>query len=636
MRRNFCQPEKNSSNFAGVCFRKRNRYCSFIRNPLKPELLAPAKNLDVAIAAVDHGADAVYMGADKFGAREAAGNSLRDVAKALAYAHRFGVKLYLTLNTILYEHELDEARRLAVEAYEMGCDALIVQDMAFLEMDLPPIALHASTQAHNATPEKVKFLQDAGFSRVVLARELSLSQVADIRAAAPNVELEAFVHGALCVSYSGQCYLSSYLTGRSANRGVCAQPCRSAYNLIDGRGKTLAKGKHLLSLRDLNLTEHLPGLAQAGVCSFKVEGRLKEAGYVKNVVAHYRKAIDSAFLGQKKPSSGQIHLSFDPQPGKTFSRGFTACFADGNPRSMACISTPKSLGEQVGVIRQVGSSYIDVKLKAAVSAGDGICFFGKNGALQGANVNRVEGSRLFLQEVSGAAAGAAVFRSFDIAFQRQLAGSTARRSVDVKMLLEATPTTVRVTVTDEDDISASLRIDRSNVSADSEAKTLAAVKAQLAKSGGSMFRVVRVDVSTDKPYFYAISELNCWRRTVLEQLEQKRQSLYAVERKHIEKSTVPYPDLALGFNGNVLNSYARKFYERHGVADVSPAFEQKQPRGAVALMTTRYCLLRELGFCRQKKSDSMLYEPLFLENNGYKLRLKFNCRRCEMTVEKVE
>lgn len=604
----------------------------FIRNPLKPELLAPAKNLDAAIAAVDHGADAVYMGADKFGAREAAGNSLCDVAKALAYAHRFGVKLYLTLNTILYEHELAEARRLAVAACEMGCDALIVQDMAFLEMDLPPIALHASTQAHSASPEKVKFLRDVGFSRVVLARELSPAQVADIRAAAPGVELEAFVHGALCVSYSGQCYLSSYLTGRSANRGACAQPCRSAYNLIDGSGKTIVKGKHLLSLRDLNLTDHLLDLAQAGVCSFKVEGRLKDVGYVKNVVAHYRKAIDSAFLGQKKPSSGHVCLRFDPQPTKTFSRGFTACFAAGTPQSMASINTPKSLGEQVGIIRNVGSRSIDVELSAGVSAGDGLCFFDKSGALHGANVNRVEGSRLFLQSVAGAAAGAPVFRSFDVAFQRQLAGCSAQRRVEVAMLLEATPSSVRLTATDEDDISASLCISRSNAPADSEANALSTVKEQLKKSGGSMFRVVRVDVATDKPYFYPISELNRWRRTVLEQLEQKRPALCAAERRRIEKNTAPYPDSALTFKGNVLNSYAKKFYERHGVADVSPAFEQEQPQGAVALMTTRYCLLRELGFCKQQKQGRVLREPLFLENNGRRLRLTFDCHACEMTL----
>jgi putative protease len=601
---------------------------------LKPELLAPAGNLDAAIAAVNHGADAVYMGAEKFGAREAAGNSLCDVAKALAYAHRFGAKLYLTLNTILYERELDEARRLAVEAFEMGCDALIVQDMAFLEMDLPPIALHASTQAHNASPEKVKFLQDVGFSRVVLARELSLLQVAGVRAAARTVELEAFVHGALCVSYSGQCYLSHYLAGRSANRGVCAQPCRSAYDLIDGSGRTVVKGKHLLSLRDLNLTAHLRSLAQAGVCSFKIEGRLKDVGYVKNVVAHYRKAIDEIFFGQKKPSSGQAYFNFNPQPGKTFSRGFTTYFADGTPQSIASVSTPKSVGEKVGVIQQVGSSYVEVKLSVEVCAGDGVCFFGKGGTLHGANVNRVEGSRLFLQDMSGAAAGAAVFRSFDIAFQRQLAGSSAQRLVDAKMLFEATPASVRITATDEDGISASLRIDKNNVMANNEAKALDTVREQLKKSGSSMFRIACVDVHTDRPYFYAISELNGWRRTVLAQLAQKRQAQYIVPHKEIEKNTVPYPDLALSFKGNVLNSRAKRFYERHGVADISPAFEQEPPQGAAALMTTRYCLLRELGFCRKKEEGRTLQEPLFLENNGYKLRLKFDCKSCEMTVEK--
>jgi putative protease len=601
---------------------------------LKPELLAPAKNFEVAVAAVNHGADAVYMGADRFGAREAAGNSLRDVTKAAAYAHRFGAKLYLTLNTILYERELSEARRIAVAAYEVGCDALIVQDMAFLEMDLPPIALHASTQAHNASPEKVKFLQDVGFSRVVLARELSLSQIADVRAAAPSVELEAFVHGALCVSYSGQCYLSQHLTGRSANRGVCAQPCRSAYSLIDGSGKTLVKGKHLLSLRDLNLTARLSGLAQAGVCSFKVEGRLKDAGYVKNVVAHYRKAIDAAFLGQKKPSSGQIYFSFNPQPDKTFSRGFTTYFADGNPQNLASLNTPKSLGEKVGAIQQVGNGYVDVKLKVEVSAGDGICFLDKSGALHGANVNRVEGFRLFLQDASGAAAGAEVFRNFDIAFQRQLAGSSAQRLVDVKMLLEATPTSVCLTATDEDNISTYLAIDKENIVANSEVKALNTVREQLKKSGNFMFRITQVDVNTDKPYFYAMAELNGWRRAVLEQLEQKRLSEYVVKHRRIEKNGVPYPEVKLSFKGNVLNSYAKKFYERHGVAEINPAFEQAPPQGAAALMTTRYCLLRELGFCKKNKLSKPLQEPLFLENNGYRLRLKFDCKRCEMTVEK--
>ncbi|MDR0712476.1 MAG: U32 family peptidase [Prevotellaceae bacterium] len=604
------------------------------RNLSKPELLAPAKNCDMAIAAINHGADAVYMAAEKFGAREAAGNSLHDVAKAVAYAHRFRAKLYLTLNTILYEHELDEARQLAVAAYEMGCDALIVQDMAFLEMDLPPIALHASTQAHNAFPEKVKFLQDVGFSRVVLARELSLSQIANICAAAPGVELEAFVHGALCVSYSGQCYLSQYLTGRSANRGACAQPCRSTYKLMDGNGRIIVKNKHLLSLRDLNLTEHLSDLRQVGVYSFKIEGRLKDASYVKNVVAHYRKTIDKIFLGQKKTSSGQTYLNFDPQPDKTFSRGFTTYFIDDKPQNMSSINTPKSLGEEIGAIWQVHNEYINVKLKVEVHAGDGICFFSKSDILHGTNVNRVDGSCLFLQDMTGVAVGAAVFRNFDVAFQRQLASCSARRLVDAKISLTATPTNICITATDEDNISASLLIEKKNIIATNEAKTLSSIKEQLEKSGGSMFNVTHVNVNMEETYFYAISELNSWRRSVLEQLEQKRQSAYIVKRRSIVKNIIPYPNLKLNFSGNVLNSYAKNFYDRHGVAEISPAFEQKQPQSIVPLMTTRYCLLRELGFCKKNSLDKILQKPLFLENNGYKLRLKFSCKDCKMTVEK--
>jgi len=597
-----------------------------------PELLAPAKNLEVALAAVNHGADAVYMGAAKFGAREAASNSLHDVEKAVKYAHKFRAKVFLTLNTILHEHELDEARKIAVAAYNMGCDALIVQDMALLEMDLPPIALHASTQAHNATPEKVKFLQDVGFKRVVLARELSLAQIAEIRAAT-TVELECFIHGALCVSYSGQCYLSQMLVGRSANRGACAQPCRSAYNLIDGKNNTLLKNAHLLSLKDLNLTQHVQSLAQAGVCSFKIEGRLKDVDYVKNVAAYYRKTLDEVFAGQKKPSSGKIYFNFEPNPEKTFSRGFTGYFVENGKAVLCTLNTAKSVGEPMGKIKSFDSRSITVDTKSKFAAGDGICFFDKSNILHGTNINRVEGNRLWLQSMEGVSEGCSLYRNFDIAFQKQLSNPhSAKRLIDVKIKLEVSETSVRISATDEDGVCVSQLFEKQMVAANNEAKTLATIHEQLSKSGSSMFNIIDVEIKYSKPPFYTIAELNSWRRDILTKLEEKREQNYVVKNVRFTKNSIPNPTLSLNFKGNVLSSLARRFYERHGVQKIAPAYEAEKPAGEAELMLTRYCILRELNCCKKDKKANHLHEPLYLENNGRMLKLRFDCVRCEMAV----
>ncbi len=631
---------------------------------MAPELLAPAKNLDIALAAVNHGADAVYMGAPKFGAREAAGNSLAEVEKAVRYAHRYRAKLFLTLNTLLFDHELDEARKIAVAAYNMGCDALIVQDMAFLQMDLPPIPLHASTQAHNATPQKVKFLQEVGFQRVVLARELSLKQVEEIRSST-TVELESFIHGALCVSYSGQCYLSHLLTGRSANRGACAQPCRSAYDLVDGQGKTLFKGKHLLSLKDLNLTQHLQQLAAAGVCSFKIEGRLKDVDYVKNVVAHYRKTLDRVFAGQKRPSSGRVELGFEPNPEKTFSRGFCSYFLENEKaKNIASLNTPKSLGEKIGKIKAVDHQSIFVDLQSNVTppcAGDGLCFFDSSGTLHGAGVNRVEGKRLWLQNMESllchcgldpqspnqripaqgrhdsrnknGLAGCSVFRNFDYAFQKQLANpNSARRLIDVDITFEATEKNVQLTATDEDGISVMLTVEKEPVEAKNEERALATLREQLGKSGGLMFNIKSIDLRSKKSNFYTISELNAWRRKLLEMLEEKRTSSYVADNKNIIKNKVAFPYLHKDFKLNIVNNLSKVFYENHGVAQPAWGYELQKPAAGAALMTTRYCVLRELGCCKKEKNAKHLREPLYLENNGQRLRLSFDCKACEMKI----
>jgi putative protease len=605
-----------------------------------PELLAPAKDYAVAVAAINHGADAVYMAADRFGARAAAGNSLADLERAAVYAHRYRAKLYLTLNTILHEHELEAAQQLATAAYHAGCDALIVQDMALLEMALPPIALHASTQCHIATPSKAMLLHSAGFRRAVLARELSPMQIAHIAQAAPALELEAFVHGALCVSYSGQCYLSCHLTGRSANRGECAQPCRSAYNLVDGSGSLLARNKHLLSLRDLNLTNHLQALAQCSVRSFKIEGRLKDIGYVKNLVAHYRRAMDATFAGQKKPSSGSVVLRFEPNPDKTFSRGYTTYFCAAPQPSMASLDTPKSLGENMGNITHVEGRCLTLASPdgATFRTGDGVCFLGKNGELHGANIVRVEGNRIWLGNADGANVGAALHRNLDVAFQRQLAAdNSAERRITVRLQFVATPSGITLTATDEDGVSATFSAAQSGAEAENADLAMATIKVQLGKSGSSIFSIAELNASCDKPRFYRAAALNEWRRTALQMLEAER-----LKQQRSPTPTPPTADIStpptsdspsLDYRANVLNSLAKQHYARQGASRIAPAYELHPPRVA-ELMRSRYCILRELGCCK-KTCSHPLREPLFLENNGRKLRLKFDCARCEMVVESV-
>jgi putative protease len=605
---------------------------------MKPELLAPAKNADIAIAAINHGADAVYIGGQRFGAREAAGNSIQNIAKAVKYAHRYAAKVYLTLNAILKENELEEAKKLAATAYEIGCDALIIQDMALLEMDLPPIPLHASTQTHNATPEKVKFLQDVGFKRVVLARELSIPEIVAIRAAT-TVELENFIHGALCVSYSGQCYLSQNLANRSANRGVCAQPCRSTYNLIDGNNNILLKNKHLLSLRDLNLTNQIAQLAQAGICSFKIEGRLKDADYVKNTVAHYRKAIDNnpCFKGQKTPSFGQVELNFEPQPEKTFSRGFTTYFVENDQQKIASHSTAKAIGEEIGTVQAADKETITVKFAknktADIHSGDGVCFVSSQGKLLGTNVNKSEGNRLWLQNMEGMQKGSTLYRNYDHLFQKQLANpNSAQRLIGVEITFEATEKSVRLTATDESGLTTSLAIEKQQVEANSKEKVLATIAEQFSKQSSSTFKVLKTNINCCNTYFYTISELNSWRRALLKDLEQKRDNMQLTKNQTFIKNAIHYPESSLSFKANVLNSLSKQFYERHGVQKIAPAYEVEKPKSEVELMATRYCLLRELGHCKQDKSTKKLQEPLCLENNGKRLRLQFDCKNCKMYV----
>ncbi|MGL4364544.1 MAG: peptidase U32 family protein, partial [Bacteroidales bacterium] len=593
---------------------------------MKPELLAPAKNLEIAIAAVNHGADAVYIGAPKFSARQAAGNTLREIEETIKYAHRYKTKIFVALNTLLYDNELEEAKNTAVKLYEMGADALIIQDMAFLEMDLPPIPLHASTQTHNTTPEKIKFLHDVGFARIILARELSPQQIAEIHKIS-NVELEAFVHGALCVSYSGQCYLSHALTGRSANRGACAQACRSSYNLIDNEGVCLIKNKHLLSLKDLNLSEHLQTLVNAGVCSFKIEGRLKDIAYVKNVVTLYRKNIDKLFFGKKNCSSGKIVYSFEPNPHKTFSRGFTSYFSAFN-QQIASLNTAKSVGEYIGNILRVEKNSIILNAqKSPLNAGDGIIFFDKKNQLQGTNINKVEGNKIHIQKIPRDIIGSQVFRNFDFVFQRNLLRpNTAQRLIQLEFIFSETESEISITAVDEDEISVNVCFKKKHVKAKSIEKVKNTIQQQFEKIKEKNFYCTKIRLNPNTSGFYTISELNIYRREIITLLEQKRKQNYNFKQNPIVKNNIPYPEKELSFNGNVLNKLAELFYKRHQVQKISIGYELQKSFEKFALMTTRYCILNELNWCKKNKKSRNLSEPLFLENNGKKLQLFFDCK----------
>ncbi len=599
-------------------------------NKSELELLAPAKNYTTGKAAIDNGADAVYIAGPAFGAREAAGNSITDIERLANYTHQYYAKTYLTLNTILYDNELEAARKLVCDAWNAGVDAVIIQDMALLEMELPPVPLFASTQTHNATPEKVKFLQDVGFQRVILARELSLAQIAAIKAAT-TVDLEAFIHGALCVCYSGQCYLSHALTGRSANRGACAQPCRSLYDLADGDGQLIARNKHLLSLRDFNLTEHLDSLVDAGVTSFKIEGRLKNESYVKNVVAHYRKEIDKILARRSlsKSSCGRSLHAFTPNVEQSFSRGFTDYFITGGRKEIFSHDTGKAIGQHIGHIDKKCNDYFTYTGEPLHNA-DGICFFDAQGQLQGTNVNRVDGNKVWMQNTEGLTAGIDIFRNFDYAFEQQLAYET-RRAIQADIYFSSDEKNAVITATDECGITVSLVVPQCGEPARNEKMACQNIKTQFEKSGQTIFDFNVVKIDAEQVYFYPLSLLNTWRRELSGLLQNEREKQRKRETKNIAPTTLPFPDCEVDYHANISNALARQFYERHGAIVTAMAFEKETPAEA-QLMCTKYCIKHAIGACRNHGGNKTVKEPLYLLNNGRKLRLTFDCVQCQMTI----
>lgn len=587
----------------------------------KVELLAPAKDKKTAITAINSGCDAIYIGASNFGARKKVPNSLEDIKEIVDYAHKFYVKVHVTVNTILTDDEILKAKELIQKLYDIGVDAIIVQDMGIFKLaidnKLPPIALHASTQCDNRDLEKVKFFDDMGVSRVILARELSLEKIKEI-CANTNAEIETFIHGALCVSYSGQCYFSHYIGGRSANRGECAQACRKKYTLVDERGNIIAKDKYLLSMKDFNASRHLESLIDAGVKSFKIEGRLKDENYVKNVVAYYRQEIDKF---APKTSSGRVFLDFEPDVKKSFNRGFTDYFLDGRKRCFN-FESPKSLGEKLGKITKVGKDYFEIgrtdykmaggQAGIKINSQDGLYFNG-NGCL----VNKVEGKKIYPNKMDGIAVGLEVYRNFDSKFEKQLENSKIKRQIGVKFSFK----NGILTVIDEDENSVNFTLDSCEKAKNPE-KMKENFITQLKKTGDSDFYVEAIEISEEIP-FMPISQINEIRRTILEKLMNERLKNYKRELQKPLKY-VKFPKESLDYRANIHNQRAKEFYENCGCA----VCEMSAESGAFPkeLMRTKHCLKFAFNMCKSPKK-------LFLiDEKGKKYPLMFDCKNCEMVV----
>ncbi len=608
-----------------------------MEKPALIELLAPARDADIAIAAIDHGADAVYMGASHHGARADACNTLDDVRRACEYAHRFGGRIYATVNTLIYDDELMEVERLVHELYRIGVDALIVQDLGLLRLDLPPIALHASTQCDLRTPEKARFLESLGFSQLVMARELTLDEIWAIRQVT-TVPLEAFVHGALCVSYSGRCAISQVLKGRSANRGECAQLCRLPYDLVDGKGRVLVEGKHLLSLRDMSRHDRLEQMMAAGVSSFKIEGRLKDVGYVKNVVAYYRHAIDQVIARlperYRHSSFGKVDLTFEPSLEKSFNRGFTRYFLDErHPKdgtAMASVDTPKSQGEYLGRVMRCNGNELTIDTRAILANGDGLSYFDAQGEFTGARVNRaLGGGTVLLRERAAIPRGTAIYRTGDKAFDDLLGKPSATRSIAVDALLRYTGGMLTLTLADErgNRVTHAIECDLQPADKPQEARQAA----ELAKLGGTIYRLGEAKVAGN--VFIPASLLSRLRRDTIELLDRTHLITRTVDKRRPEDKSASCPATKLEPADNVANHLAEQLYRDHGVTDIKPALEAGTTvTASTPLMHTRYCIRRQLGACLKFKNANALPRDIYLKTGSTLLRVTCDCRRCEMTI----
>ncbi len=606
------------------------------------ELLSPARNADFGIEAINHGADAVYIGGPAFGARAKAPNTVEDIARLVKHAHRYHAEVFVALNTIFHDNELEGVRQLVHQLYEAEVDALIVQDMGLLALDLPPIQLHASTQTDIRTVEKAQFLDQVGFSQIVLARELDLKTVKQI-ADATSANLEYFIHGALCVAFSGQCYISHAHTGRSANRGECSQECRLPFTLEDQKGRIIGKDKHFLSMKDNDQSANLRALIDAGVSSFKIEGRYKDLPYVKNATAHYRQLLDEILLEKPelaKSSHGVASYTFTPQPEKTFNRSATDYFANGRQADIGAFDTPKFSGELLGKVTKVGKDFIEVETPTQLHNGDGICFFDVHKELVGLRINTVEGKRLYPNEMpADIRNNTTVYRNRDHAFMRLLEKDSASRKIAVELIFAETSDGFALSITDSAGFSATSACLAEKQLANAPEKVELNLREHLSKLGNTDFFVHALHLQIQQPYFVPASMMNNLRREAVEQLQLARQAGYQrpVKRAETQPPAV-YPEDTLSYLANVYNQKARQFYEKHGVKMIAKAFEANEELGEVPVMITKHCLRFSHGLCPKEAKGvigvqgTVTAEPMTLINGNDRFTLKFDCKPCEMHV----
>ena len=606
------------------------------------ELLAPAKNAEFGIEAINHGADAVYIGGPAFGARAKAPNTVQDIARLVQHAHRYHAEVFVALNTIFHDNELDGVRELVYQLYDAGVDALIVQDMGLLELDLPPIQLHASTQTDIRTVEKAQFLDQVGFSQLVLARELDIRTVKQI-ADNTTANLEYFIHGALCVAFSGQCFISHAHTGRSANRGECSQECRLPYTLEDQKGRIIGKDKHYLSMKDNDQSANLRALIDAGVSSFKIEGRYKDLPYVKNATAHYRLLLDEILEERPdlaKSSAGHASYTFTPQPEKTFNRSATDYFANGRQADIGAFDTPKFAGEELGKVTKVGKDFIEVATDIELHNGDGVCFFDVHKELVGLRVNSVQGNKLFPNEMpADIRNNTLLYRNRDHAFMRLLEKESATRKIAVTMVFYETRDGFALTVTDEQGLSATVQCEADKQAANDAAKAETSLKENLSKLGNTDFTTKEVHLEIAQAWFVPASVVNNLRRETIEQLIDVRAQGY--ERPALRLALEPpaiYPDDSLSYLANVYNKKAHAFYQKHGVKLIAKAYEANEELGEVPVMITKHCLRFSHGLCPKEAKGvigvqgTVTAEPMTLISGNDRYTLKFDCKPCEMHV----
>ncbi len=631
--------------------------------PYQLELLSPARDADIGIEAINHGADAVYIGGPAFGARASAGNDLRDLERLIAHAHRFHSRIFITLNTILRDDELEAARQMAWDVYHAGADALIIQDMGLLELDLPPLQLHASTQSDIRTPEKARFLQDVGLSQIVLARELTVQQIAAIRAATDpsRCAIEFFVHGALCVAYSGQCNISHAHTGRSANRGDCSQACRLPYQVVDDAGRFVAHDKHVLSMKDNNQSDNLRALIDAGVRSFKIEGRYKDMAYVKNITAHYRQLLDEILEERQfseqplaRASSGQTSFTFTPDPLQNFNREFTDYFVNGRKDDIGAFDTPKNPGQAIGWVTKLGPDFVELEVSnpdTVLHNGDGLCYYDLQKELVGLAINRAERAsarsstqwRVFPKDPMAGfkdlRKGTEINRNRDMDWVRTLEKKSSERRIGLWAQWAQTPNGFALTLTDDDGFVGQAQVVQAHQPASDANKAEASLREQLGRFGNTIFSLHALSITQTQPWFVPASVLNALRRDAVAALEAARAAgLPRLARAQPVEPPAPYPEDTLSYLANVFNHKARDFYAKHGVRVIDAAYESHEEEGEVSLMVTKHCVRFSLSLCpKQAKGvigvkGTIKAEPLHLINGKEKLTLRFDCKPCEMHV----